>query len=205
MRFRSLFCVLTVVICQTLFGQNELVKKHFDADQAKVANTAKNSDYFSPKEKQFILYLNLCRMNPKEFADFYLEHLKKYDEEGNKKLKKRDRYYYSLLKGLKKQKPLNPVLPSKEMYESALCWAKESGKKGLVGHNRKRCKRIHMAECCSYSFTDDPLRFLLDLLIDEDVRSLGHRKILLDNYHSVGAAIHTHKKYGWCIVVDFSY
>jgi uncharacterized protein YkwD len=87
------------------------------------------------------------------------------------------------------------------MYEYAKCWAKESGKKGVIGHNRIRCKKGYFAECCSYGNLE-PLEFVLNLLVDEGIPSLGHRKILFTNYKKVGVSINTHKTYGQCVVID---
>ncbi len=185
-----------------------LLKSHFTTSDTKSANTASSTTYFTHQEKQVILYTNLARIYPEKFALFYKEYLKQFDEYGYKKFKNKDRYYYTFYKDLlklsKSKKVLSTLKPNKEMYELAKCWAKESGKKGVIGHNRKRCKKGYGAECCAYSFTDDALENVLLLLIDEGVKSLGHREILLDNYTEIGVSIQKHKAYGYCAVLDLN-
>jgi hypothetical protein len=47
------------------------------------------------------------------------------------------------------------------------------------------------------------MEMILDLLVDEKVKSLGHRKILLGKWLLAGASIQPHAQYGWCLVMDF--
>ncbi|MCB0408645.1 MAG: hypothetical protein KDD29_00390 [Flavobacteriales bacterium] len=199
------FLLLLSILCNAQKNGVELLKKHFTSEQAKTAKLSSDVDFMTTEEKQFIFYMNLCRLYPRQFADFYLDYLQEYDEYGYQKLKKKDQYYYSLLKDLNKQKPLKALAASKEMYELAKCWAIESGKKGVIGHNRKKCKKGYNAECCSYNNSTDLLEFLFNLMVDEGVPSLGHREAILGNYKKAGASIQKHKTYGYCIVIDFSY
>jgi uncharacterized protein YkwD len=181
----------------------QLLQKHFTNQEASICNTGKLTEYLTIQEKQVILYVNLARVYPTKFAQFYKEYLELFDERGAKKFEKKDHYYFSLHKDLLKlkQKNLKPLNPDLEMYEYAKCWAKESGKKGVIGHNRSRCKKGYFAECCSYGNLE-PLEFVLNLLVDEGIPSLGHRKILFTNYKKVGVSINTHKTYGQCVVID---
>lgn len=101
-------------------------------------------------------------------------------------------------------KPISALHPDKSMYDLALCWAKEAGAKGYIGHNRKKCPKGYMAECCSYNSKDDGFYHIFQLLVDEGVKDLGHRKIMLDaKYSFVGVSIQAHKKYGKNSVMDF--
>lgn len=182
-----------------------LLKKHFNSEEAKSAKLKNDASFMNAEEQRFIFYMNLSRLYPKKFAAFYEDYLQAFDKYGYQKLKKKDKYYYSLLKDLKKQEPRKALLASKEMHELAECWAKESGKRGVTGHNRKKCKKGYSAECCSYSNDSDVMNFLFNLMVDEGVPSLGHREAILDNYKKAGASIQKHKTYGYCIVIDFSY
>jgi len=48
-----------------------------------------------------------------------------------------------------------------------------------------------------------PLEIVLELMIDEDVPSLGHRLVMFTNYTKIGISIQPHKKYEWNTVLDF--
>ncbi len=196
-----------LLIFNSVFGQHDrLVKKHFTKSQLRMANTADQASYLSEDEKQLIQYLNLARLYPQDFADFYLAHLEAKDVYGHRAFKERNKYYYSLYKDLKSLKngELETLLPCKETYESAKCWAIEMGKAGIRGHKRITCEGGKYAECCSYLRTTDAMTNLLHLLVDEHVESLGHRKILLAEKKSIGLSFQDHKKYGGCLVINIS-
>jgi hypothetical protein len=156
------------------------------------ANSAQNEDYLSGKEKEVYYYLNLARMNPKLFADTYLKDLKK----------SADDYESSLYAELQKLKPLPVLKPNRKLYESARCHAMESGKRGYVGHKRFKCDEYFMGECIYYGETD-AFGIVTSLLIDQGVKSLGHRRIFLDNYTELGVSIQPHKTFGENCVLDF--
>ena len=107
---------------------------------------------------------------------------------------------------MKHMKPASKTLiPTKALFESAKCHAHNSGAKGYVGHDRQSstCKSDFNGECCQYGY-EKPTQIVLDLLIDEGVPSLGHRKIILDTaYTKVGVSIQPHKTYRINTVMDF--
>lgn len=181
---------------------HDLLSRHFTQDQLQRAHTAREVDYLTAKEKAVFQYLNLARMFPREFTSFYISYLRAVEPEGITALKRKDRYYYSLYRELKKASPKEAFTPAKELYHSARKWATESGKKGVIGHKRQFSKNRGSAECCAYSWQDSPMNFVMDLLIDTDIPSLGHRKILLGDYEEIGVAIGPHKGYGHCVVID---
>jgi uncharacterized protein YkwD len=156
------------------------------------ANSAENEDYLTDTEKQVYYYMNLVRMNPKLFADTYLKDLKN----------SHDGYESSLYAELQKLKPLGILKPDRQLFESARCHAVESGKRGYVGHKRFKCDEDYMGECCYYGETE-ALGIVTELLIDEGVESLGHRRIILDNFTELGVSIQPHKTYGQNCVMDF--
>jgi uncharacterized protein YkwD len=160
-----------------------------------MANTAATADYMSDSEKQVIYLLNLVRMNPKLFCETVL---KEHPVSSG--------YYNSLVNTLNAQEPLSILYPDSLCFISAQCHAVQSGQTGYTGHDRTReCERLQhfMGECCQYGY-EDALNILLDLLIDEDVPSLGHRNICLgERYKQLGVAIRPHTTYRYNTVMDF--
>jgi uncharacterized protein YkwD len=157
------------------------------------ANSAKDADYLTEEEKQVFYYLNLVRMNPKLFAETYLRNLKNSN----------DSYESSLYSELQILKPLPVLQPNRKLFESAECHAKESGKRGVVTHKRYECTEYFMGECCYYGKTNS-LGIVSALLIDQGVKSLGHRNICLDaGYTELGVSIQPHKTYEENCVLDF--
>jgi hypothetical protein len=158
-----------------------------------VANTASDEDYLTDAEKNVIYFLNLARKQPKLFAEtFLLDRIGKPDSENE----------ISLYEELLKREPLPCLKPDKQCWESAKCHAIASGESGYVGHDRTGCTSYFWGECCQYG-TSDPLGIVLQLLIDEGVPSLGHRRICLGGYIQLGVSVQPHTTYGSNAVLDF--
>lgn len=112
-------------------------------------------------------------------------------------------YYQSLFEKLKKMDPLDIIYPDYELFKLAECWAVEAGKKGLKGHERVNCDYGYNAESCDYG-NKNGFDVILSLLVDKSVPDLGHRKILLGNYNTMGVAIRPHKlDFNYNAVLDF--
>jgi hypothetical protein len=194
-----------------ILGQNndEKFYEYFDFKEwpdsiIELANTAKNIDYLSDEEKKVIFIVNLVRMKPKLFANTIL---KKYI---NVNEIKENSYVSSLIKDLMSMKPLNPLYPNKGLYDCANYHAKYTGEKGIVGHQNSdmRFKKYapnfdYTGENCHYG-SNDPLNIVIDLLIDEGVPSLGHRKNILNSgFVYLGVSIQPHKTYEYTTVMCF--
>ncbi|MFM7671953.1 MAG: hypothetical protein ACKO6Q_05095 [Bacteroidota bacterium] len=168
----------------------------------RICNTAAGVDYLSEEEKTTLYILNLARMNPAFFAKTVV---KVYPEYSGEETLTQSEYYRGLLTFLNKKTPMPLLYPERTLFESARCHATSSGEIGYVGHNRRTqaCKRLEtfMGECCQYGYKD-PLSIIMDLLIDEDVPSLGHRIILFKPHTQVGISIQPHKRYRWNAVLD---
>jgi len=174
----------------------------WDATLINKANTAADADFLTHEEKMVIFTTNLARMNGRLFCKNVLDPFMNG--------KARTKYTRSLYKDLGKLKELAPLYPQKDLSNIGFNHAMKSGKKGSVGHEGfdSRFKPVMgkynmVAENCSYGF-EDGITNAIQLLIDEGVSNLGHRKNMLSpHYNSVGVSIQAHRKYKFNCVIDF--
>jgi uncharacterized protein YkwD len=171
-----------------------------------ICNTAADVDYLNEEEKSLIHILNLARTNPPLFANTVIT---KYVNTSDKKYLLNNKYLISLLATMKNLKAAGILAPDKKCFTSASCHAQTSGLSGYVGHDRKnnKCEKAsyYFGECCDYGH-DKALDILMALLIDENVATLGHRKICLDpSYKTLGISIQPHKIYRYNAVLDFAF
>lgn len=167
------------------------------------ANTAAAALYLDAEEKRVIYYCNLARMNPKAFADTYVQPY--VDSTG-----KKSSYTNSLLRTLRTMQPLGALQPDEQLTRTAEAHARTSGKTGKTGHSGKngRFKKVAnvyslWGENCSYGY-DRALDIVMQLLIDQNIRNLGHRKNILNpQFTHVGVAIEKHRVYRWNCVQNF--
>ena len=192
----ALFLILFILISpQYYFSQtwseHELAK----------ANTCILIDDLSDIEKEAILYINLARLFPIKFAK--IELLEYFGPEKYGGYLIDSPYKESLLSDLKTIKPMNALIYNKELRELAICFALEQGASGYMGHNRKKCTGFYNAECIAYDM-ETGKDIAMQLLIDHEVPSLGHREACLDrNLTKIGIGFSTHKKVSFCAVLDF--
>ncbi len=174
----------------------------WDPKILKSANSASDIDYLTHEEKKVIFITNLARINGPLFIETILDPYL----EGETKTK----YVRSLYKELSRVKDLPLLFPEKDLYNIAYVHAQKSGNKGSVGHQDfdKRFKPVlgkynMVAENCAYGFKNGGVN-AIQLLIDEGISSLGHRKNMLSpNYNSIGVAIQPHKRFKYNCVMDF--
>lgn len=210
---KNIFCLLVIFFCKSLFAQSDddsvayasplaEFSQEWDDERFSLCNTAADAQYLSDTEKDVIYILNLVRQYPALFCKTVL--LQYPEMSGDASLAKSS-FFKSLVTELRKLPQQTMLQPDKLCYESALCHAVSSGKAGYVGHNRlnKACtqNKYFNGECCDYG-DEDPLDIVVGLLIDKDVKTLSHRKILLNNYSKVGVSIKPHKKYRVNTVID---
>ncbi len=169
----------------------------------KACNTAANTTYLSATEKEIVYVLNLARMNPQLFCKTVLPRVREitsFVDTAN------EYYYKSLVKQMSTMDPLPLLKPDAKCFASAQCHAASTGKTGFVGHGRQtaECRKVQYfrGECCQYG-VDDPLGIIVNLLVDENVESLGHRDICLGSYTKMSPSYGEHKKYGSITVLDF--
>jgi uncharacterized protein YkwD len=162
------------------------------------------------REEEVLKLLNTVRANPKAFITSHVNtYLKARDLNNN-------RYAKSLVADLKKCKKMQELKISNALSTVARMHALDMGKTGLVGHTssdgitfgdrlRKKAKAGGMiAENCDYG-NEEPLDIVMALLIDDGIKSLGHRKNILEpTFQWIGIAIEKHKTYGINCVMDFA-
>lgn len=181
------------------------LKPFFTDQEIAAANTALGADYLTDDEKKVFLYTNLVRMYPRKFIPL----IEKWVADMPAFIRTdfpNNSYYKSLMVDLKNAQSLEKLMPDKTQYDLAKCWAIESGKKGIVGHDRITCPEGFNGENCSYGYYTSH-EIVFTLLIDYDVPSLGHRyNILEPGYKLMGVSIEPHKgDYGIVAVQDFSF
>lgn len=193
---KTLFSLLLLWI-----GFTSLHAQTWSKAQIEKANTAKDIAYLSTVEKECIMYLNLCRLYPQDFLKFELTKYVGNEQYGD--YLKNSTYRKSLISTLASMKPINVLTFDADLYKNAACFAKEQGIAGTTGHTRIKCpKAAYAAECCSYGMSTAK-DIVLQLLIDDRVTSLGHRKICLDAmYSKIGVSVGPHKEWGTCAVFD---
>lgn len=175
------------------------------------ANTARDEKYLSEEEKKVIYYTNLVRTNPKLFAKTYLKNY--LDSTRNQWRKKK--YINSLYSDLNKASACPIIEPRRDLYESAKGHAIDMGAHGKIGHETSggdsfqvrigELKKTYgyVYENCQYGYPD-ALSIVIDLLVDEDVEDLGHRKTILNkDLRYAGVSIQPHKKFRVNCVIDY--
>lgn len=172
----------------------------FSPEQIDQLNTAQEVSYLSEAEKETVLLMNLMRIDGAIFwdsiADPYIA----------RKDIPRTRYTRSLEKDLKATSGLNKLHPNETLYRAARKHAVASGKEGGLGHSssagnfEQRLKPLaaqfnYLLENCDYG-SSEALDILMNLMIDEGLPEVGHRKnILHDKIDAVGVSIAPHTTY----------
>lgn len=160
-------------------------------------NTAKHSWYHSESEKEFILLMNLARID-KETLNSYISH--RYDSS----------FIYQLPE-IRIDKKRLILKSSYGLHLSAKVHAKKSGRKGTTGHQNvdRRLKMFNFyfkrhpiyGENCSYNDTDHPLIHFIQLM-----NSKPHYKGIMDvEFNAVGVSFKQHIIYGMNSVTCFGF
>ena len=167
---------------------------------------AEKDNYHDTLEKSVIFYTNLVRINPRLFAQTYLlAYLK------NAPIEPSSKNVNSLKVTLNGMVPLNALTPAENLHRMAKDHAVKSGKSGEVGHAHfeqrlgkfTKSDYAFSGENCAYGVNEAFIIFM-QLLIDDGVESLGHRKNLLNkDFKKIGVSQQPHKKYRWNCVMEF--
>ena len=177
----------------------------WDAALVRSLHTAAREEYLNEEEKKVILFMNMARYDGSLFSESFLE---AYIQENRLE---NSSYIRSLRRDLNKVSRLTPFKPERDLSAIAQEHARSSGEQGITGHEgfKKRFEPLmgnpyqHVGENCSYGY-ERAIDIVLSLLIDEGIKSLGHRNnILAPDFNSVGVAIRPHKTYRVNCVMDF--
>lgn len=194
---KSLILTLSLLLISSITIAQKWTKTQLD-----LANTTKNITYLTKVEKEAILYINLCRLFPKEFAqnevaEYFLD--KTLDDST---LSEFASYKKTLMDDLIKRKSCKGLTFDKVLYLDAKCYSNEISVVDRDGHDRVNCKKSNYAECISFG-QETGKQIALQLLIDAGVQSLGHRQICLDkSYKKIGIRSTSHFRWKFCAVVE---
>jgi uncharacterized protein YkwD len=187
------------------FTINDDSLQEWDKEILEKANTVKDATYLTEDEKKVVFYSNLARMNGPLFATTLLKkHI--YEERI-----RNNKWTQSLVNDLQKLKPLPPLQPDELLTKESKRHAMQSGNTGKTGHQNVSArskqaleKFTSFGENCQYGVSD-PLKIVMDLLIDENVQNLGHRKnILHPDFRYTGVSIQPHKRYEMNCVIGYA-
>ena len=187
-----------------------LAAQQWTSEQLARANTARNASYLSEQEKQVIFLCNLARMDGALFAATYLAQHTPNDPS--------NWYIASLYRDLQSVKGRQPLYPDKRLYATAAYHAADMGRSGRTGHTSSDGtdfadrvygslgEKTYIAENCSYGYNNDQaINIVVQLLVDANVPSLGHRKnILHPALSAIGVAVAPHAIYEYMCVMDFA-
>ena len=187
-----------------------LAAQQWTSEQLARANTARNASYLSEQEKQVIFLCNLARMDGALFAATYLAQHTPNDPS--------NWYIASLYRDLQFVKGRQPLYPDKRLYATAAYHAADMGRNGRTGHTSSDGtdfadrvygglgEKTYIAENCSYGYNNDQaINIVVQLLVDANVPSLGHRKNILNpDLSAIGVAIAPHSTYEYMCVMDFA-
>jgi hypothetical protein len=191
---KSIYSILFTVIASAALAQG------WTPEQRAAAATASEATHLTQAERDAIMYINLARLYPRDFARIELPNYGGPAKYGGYVLN--SGYKQSLIAHLNSMEPVHALKFDEELYQNAKCFAREQGLDGSTGHTRKQCPKGNYAENCSYGM-DTGLDIALQWLIDHDVPSLGHRVNCLNKaYSKIGLSIHSHTVYGSCAVAE---
>jgi len=212
-------CITILLVCvfRLVSAENKENNKHL--------NTAANTTYLSSLEKEVVYEINLFRNNPAKYAKEYIAPLAKHYEgkvlhypgeqiairthEGIRALQE-------CVRELKKASPIGIMNPNVSLTKAARDHQKDQSKTGKTGHTgsdrsdlKERIERYgewqhRIAENIAYG-NSSARQIIIFLLVDDGVKSRGHRKNLLHpDFKTVGIACGNHPVYRTMCVMDFA-
>ena len=161
----------------------------------------------SNEELAIIVEINLMRSNPREYAEKYIK---------PRITASSSSYWTSCVSDMSKITSLGEFTYAEGLYQVSKAHSTTQGKTTQTGHTRtngeswstvidRYCKKYSsVGENISYG-PNNARDIVIQLLVDDGVSSLGHRKNLLSKeYTSVGVSLDTHKYYRYMCVMNFA-
>lgn len=187
-----MFSRFIFILLAVLNGEFYSGAQTWSSEQWMLANTISTEESIGKVEHDALIYLNLARLFPKEFAQIELADFPVTDVNAN-----------SLKGTLKRMKPQPAIIWNTQLEKLADCFVNEQGATRKVGHKRMRCPAGFNAECISYGMSTGR-DIILQLLIDYGNPDFGHRKICLSfQFHEVGIKSGSHVLNETMAVLDF--
>lgn len=165
----------------------------------------KITEAMSSEEQVVVDEINYARTNPQEYVKERLQ---------PSVATSHGTYLEGLKECIELMNSMEPV-PALELDEnlSKACkeWIDEQGPTGESGHDKNLWDRIKKytnyksaGENLSYG-PSSGTKIVVQLLVDEDSETRGHRKNILNGeYNKIGVSIGSHSKYGSMCVIDFA-
>jgi len=183
----------------------------------------KRALYLSGLERAVIDELNLARTQPKVYAEFLTSYAACFighelHEPGKPILMTREGIsaVNEAVRFLRNQKPLPELLPSQGMSRGANDMVRMQGTTTQTGHQGRDgstfSERINRygtwggssSENIDYG-NNNARRIVMALIIDDGVRSRGHRKSIFEpRFRRVGVAFGSHKAYDYMCVIEYA-
>lgn len=207
MKLKNIFCIIFTLITFFLKAQKNYPYEKWTPQEISWVKSGSNVVFMDSIEKEILYLCNYVRVNPKLFRETYLQEYIDLNE-----LDIKNEYVSSLISELENGHPTKIIKPNYQLQRMAKNHATKMGIKGKTGHDGfdKRAKRYlkgkyqWIGENCDYG-SDTPIDIFMDLLIDEDVLDLGHRKNILSKFNYIGISVKPHKVYGTNCVMNFGY
>ncbi len=191
---------------------------------ARKNSPSNNAGYLTETEKSIIDEMNIVRANPGSYAEKHLVPLLNQFE--GKILIKQDGTRLRTIEGasavkeciesLSNQSPVSPLQASKGMSLGARDHVKDQALNGDTGHKGRNgsmpADRVNkygkwgmcVAENIHYGMKD-PKEIIISLLIDDGVKSRGHRNTILSpKYTLTGVSFGEHLKYHNMCVITYA-
>lgn len=190
----------------------------------KMLDTARKVNYLTNEEKDVILELNKVRYNPAKYAELSMQWMEVFYSGNLLKIPGKEVYktnegrsaFLDCMQALKNAEPAPILKPSRGMSKACALLVYDQSSTGKTGHRGSGnssptdranlfgqflgtyAENIHYGDC-------EPSNIVISLLIDDGVKSRGHRKNILDpDFNVTGVAIGDHKVYGQMCVNTFA-
>ncbi len=178
----------------------------WDKETLNKARLASYNPLCQKKSNDVVFYTNLARMDGTKFVETILRpYMEFYGDTSFSP------YLQSLIDWLYTKQNQPPLRHNLGLAIMAKFYALDAGRRGIVGHDRFNQRfqlvlatRREVAENCSYG-EENPLGVVIQLLVDEGIDNLGHRRnILSKSLKRIGVGFARHKRYGINCIQEFS-